>query len=226
MVDAVPRNGNRTSMNALNDQSLVRLPPALPCVYACKRNNDASITLVYAPVLSKIDKTWKLKMELLNRITDYLADNRLTLTTAESCTAGLILSELARVPGSGQNILCGLGVYSPEAKNRYLGVSFDIMERYGLTSEAVAREMASGALHNSQADVAVANTGIAGPDPGDDGTPAGTICFAWAFQHQGDVRLFCETRHFHGDRNEVRLAAAHYALERLPHYHRKCVEDA
>ena len=161
-------------------------------------------------------------MELLDRITRYLTDNELTLATAESCTAGLIISELARVPGSGQCIDCGLGVYSPQSKNRYLGVSFDTIEHYGLTSEAVACEMASGALNNNDADVAVANTGIAGPSPGDDDTPVGTVCFAWAFRHAGEHYLFSETRRFNGERNEVRLAAAHYALERLPHYHALC----
>lgn len=163
-------------------------------------------------------------MELLKRITEYLVDNDLKLATAESCTAGLIFSELARVPGSGQSIDSGLGVYSPQSKNRYLGVRYDTVERYGLTSEAVCGEMACGALENNGADVAVANTGVAGPNPGDDDTPIGTVCFAWAFRHEGDHHLYCETRRFDGDRNEVRLAAAHYALERLPHYHRLCLE--
>ncbi|MBA2780035.1 ammonia-dependent NAD(+) synthetase [Billgrantia kenyensis] len=165
-------------------------------------------------------------MELLDRITDYLIDNELKLATAESCTAGLIVSELARVAGSGQSIDCGLGVYSPQSKNRYLGVSFDTIERYGLTSEAVASEMAAGALANNDADVALANTGIAGPNPGDDDTPIGTVCFAWAFRHAGDHYDYCETRRFDGTRNEVRLAAAHYALERLPHYHGLCLDAA
>ncbi|MGR2737747.1 ammonia-dependent NAD(+) synthetase [Billgrantia sp. Q4P2] len=164
-------------------------------------------------------------MELLDRITDYLIDNELKLATAESCTAGLIVSELARVPGSGQSIDCGLGVYSPQSKNRYLGVSFDTIERHGLTSEAVACEMASGALNNNEADVALANTGIAGPNPGDDDTPIGTVCFAWAFRHNGNHHHYCETRRFDGTRNEVRLAAAHYALERLPHYHKLCLDS-
>ncbi|WP_332107637.1 ammonia-dependent NAD(+) synthetase [Billgrantia diversa] len=165
-------------------------------------------------------------MELLDRITDYLIDNDLKLATAESCTAGLIISELARVPGSGQSIDCGLGVYSPQSKNRYLGVSFDTIGRHGLTSEAVASEMAAGALNNNDADVALANTGIAGPNPGDDDTPIGTVCFSWAFRHNGNFHHYCETRRFDGERNEVRLAAAHYALERLPHYHRLCLESA
>lgn len=163
-------------------------------------------------------------MDLLNRITKYLSDNSLRLATAESCTAGLIFSELARVPGTGENIICGLGVYSPQSKNRYLGVSFEAIDRYGLTSEAVSGEMAIGALGDSDVDVAVANTGIAGPDPGDDETPIGTVCFAWAYRHNSDYLLYCETCRFDGERNEVRMAAAHYALERLPHYHQLSID--
>lgn len=160
-------------------------------------------------------------MDMLEEITGYLKDNQLTLATAESCTAGLIVSELARIPGSGGCLDCGLAVYSAESKNRYLNVSFDTIDRHGLTSEPVALEMALGALNRNNANVALANTGVAGPKPGDDGTPIGTVCFAWAFRSGGQTFDFCETRHFDGDRNEVRYAAAHYALERLPHYHRQ-----
>lgn len=164
-------------------------------------------------------------MELLEKITRYLADQELILATAESCTAGLIVSEIARIPGSGQCIDCGLAVYSPEAKHRYLGVSHSAIENHGLTSEIVSGEMATGALKNNNANLAVANTGIAGPDPGDDGTPVGTVCLAWAYRHQGEIYLFTETRRFDaaGDRNQVRLAAAHYSLERIADYHRQVV---
>lgn len=88
-------------------------------------------------------------MELLKQITDYLQQQKLKLATAESCTAGLIVSELARVPGSGQCIDCGLAVYSPEAKNRYLSVSFDTIDTYGLTSEETSREMALARISHS-----------------------------------------------------------------------------
>ncbi|MGO2879037.1 MAG: CinA family protein [Halomonas sp.] len=158
-------------------------------------------------------------MELLKQITDYLQQQKLKLATAESCTAGLIVSELARVPGSGQCIDCGLAVYSPEAKNRYLSVSFDTIDTYGLTSEETSREMALGALNNNDATITVANTGIAGPEPHDD-IPVGTVCFAWAFLHEQKIYMITETRRFSGDRNDVRLAAAHYALECIPQYHR------
>lgn len=157
-------------------------------------------------------------MELLENIRDYLQDNELKLATAESCTAGLIVSELASVPGSGQSIDCGLAVYSPDAKHRYLSVSHDTIEKYGLTSEETSSEMALGGLNNNDANIAVANTGIAGPEP-HDGIPAGTVCFAWAFRYKRKEYLFTETCHFPGDRNDVRLAAAHYSLKLIPEYY-------
>lgn len=161
-------------------------------------------------------------MELLEHISEYLKKHELKMATAESCTAGLIVSELAGVPGSGQSIDCGLAVYSPEAKNRYLAVSFDTIDTYGLTSEATSREMALGALNNNDANVAIANTGIAGPEP-HDGIPVGTVCFAWAFRHEQEVYVMVRTKRFAGDRNEVRLAAAHYALEMVPKHHGQVV---
>lgn len=157
-------------------------------------------------------------MELLEKTSEYLKEHKLKMATAESCTAGLIVSELANVPGSGQAIDCGLAVYSPEAKNRYLAVSFETIDTYGLTSEATAREMALGALNNNDANIAIANTGIAGPEP-HDGVPVGTVCFAWAFRHNQEVYITAETKHFSGERNQVRLAAAHYALEMVPRHH-------
>lgn len=165
-------------------------------------------------------------MDSLESVAGYLAERKLRLVTAESCTAGLMVSELARIPGSGQAIICGLAVYSADAKHRLLGVGYDTIQRYGLTSEPVAREMAIGALTRNKADVAVANTGVAGPGSPDDGTPAGTVCFAWVFGHHRasvspDCQVYLETRHFDGDRNQVRLAAAHHALQRIVHYHRR-----
>lgn len=162
-------------------------------------------------------------MELLESVSQYLIDHELKMATAESCTAGLIISELTRVPGSGQSVDCGLAVYSPEAKNSYLGVSFELLEQYGLTSEETSRAMALGALDNNDADVAVANTGIAGPEP-HDGIPVGTVCFAWAFRHEGNIYLYTATRRFSGDRQEIRLAAAHHALECIPAHHGAILE--
>lgn len=160
-------------------------------------------------------------MDWLEEVIQYLTDQKLQVTTAESCTAGLVVSELVSVPGSGQAIDCGLAVYSPEAKNRYLHVPYEAMSRDGLTSEATSKAMALGALNNSAGNLALANTGIAGPKPGDDGTPVGTVCFAWAFRHEGRVYVISETQRLSGERNEVRLSAAHESLSRIPDLHRQ-----
>lgn len=151
-------------------------------------------------------------------LVDFMRERELLLVTAESCTAGLIASMLAEVPGAGQLLDCAFVVYSPEAKQRCLAVRAETIERAGLTSEDVAREMAIGAIAASRANVAVANTGVA--DDGADGVAPGTQCFAWAFQ-QGDAtpEVHTETRRFPGGRQAVREAAAAYALSRIPFYY-------
>src|SRR5690625_5670886 len=78
-------------------------------------------------------------MGLMDAVVAYLASQKLVLVAAESCTAGLVTAELAQVPGSGQVLEAGLTVYSPEAKQRLLGVAAETIDRWGLTSEAVAR---------------------------------------------------------------------------------------
>jgi nicotinamide-nucleotide amidase len=156
--------------------------------------------------------------ENLQSLLRYLQEQRLKLVTAESCTAGLIASILAEAPGSASWLECAFVTYSPEAKTSCLGVRKATIERYNLTSEEVAREMAEGALRLSRANVALADTGLAGPD-GDGAIPPGTLCFAWSFQHGERVATFSETRKFNGDRNAVRQAGAEYAISRIWHYH-------
>jgi nicotinamide-nucleotide amidase len=155
----------------------------------------------------------------LQSVLRYLQDNQLKLVTAESCTAGMIASTLADEPGSGSWLECAFVTYSPQAKMLLLGVNAETIERHNLTSQEVAREMAEGALKASRANVAIADTGVAGPGPGEGGIPVGTICFAWSFEHQGAVRTFAETRKFDGDRNEIRKAGTDYAIARTWHYH-------
>ena len=156
-------------------------------------------------------------------VLDYLREHALLLATAESCTAGMIMALLAKVPGSGSLVECGYVVYSPEAKQRLLHVSPETIDRCNLTSVEVAEEMAVGALRDSPANVAVATTGVCGPDDMD-GIPAGTVCFAWGFLHQGELRVFSEQRLFSGDRASVQHQAAVYALEQVPLRHQRLVE--
>ncbi|MNG84135.1 Nicotinamide-nucleotide amidohydrolase PncC [compost metagenome] len=149
----------------------------------------------------------------------YLKANNLILTTAESCTAGCMVAMLAAVPGTGEVLESGYVVYSPKAKKRLLGVSPETIERYGLTSEAVAWEMALGALKDSHATVAIATTGVAGPTP-ESGVPPGTLCFAWAFAGE-PLAVFTRSQRFFGERAEVMRQGALYGLTRLAHYHQR-----
>ncbi|ROM72918.1 ompetence-damaged protein [Pseudomonas brassicacearum] len=161
-------------------------------------------------------------MSVAHSICDYLRDHELRLTTAESCTAGQIVTLLAEVPGSGSLIESGYVVYSPEAKQRLLGVSPRTIEMFNLTSREVAEEMALGALHDANANVAVATTGILGPDDMD-GIPAGTVCFAWAFEVNGQRALFSRQKRFFGSRGQVQLWAAEHALTQLQHFHQRAL---
>jgi nicotinamide-nucleotide amidase len=159
-------------------------------------------------------------MNVPRQVVAFLGSRGKKLATAESCTAGEIASLLASVPGSGNCLDVGFIAYSPTGKAGFLGVRQETMDEHGLTSEAVAREMAEGALRQDgcRADMAVSNTGVADRASGNGPAP-GTQCFAWSFRTgDGELASFSETRRFTGGRNEVRHAAAIYALSRIEHY--------
>lgn len=161
-------------------------------------------------------------MSTVEEVMEYVREHELMLTTAESCTAGAIVSRLASVPGCGSYVDAGYVVYSPAAKKRLLGVRQATLDRFNLTSQEVALEMAAGALKDSEANVVVANTGLAGPGEVD-GIPPGTLWFAWGFRLDGRVHLFSELRRFPGERQEIIDAAADYALAQIPAYHRRAL---
>ena len=101
-----------------------------------------------------------------------------TVATAESCTGGLVAATLTAIPGSSDVFERGFVTYSNSAKSEMLGVPVWLIERHGAVSEDVARAMAGGALTHSRAGLAVAVTGIAGPDGGTDEKPIGLVHFA------------------------------------------------
>jgi PncC family amidohydrolase len=165
-------------------------------------------------------------MSRIEDVVRYMSLQNLSLATAESCTAGLIASMLAEVPGAGELLECAFVVYSPQAKLHCLGIAPEVLEQNNLTSTAVARAMATGAAQRARASVIVANTGVA--DSGGTGVPAGTQCYAWLLRNEGGgpaPRVFVETCRFPGTRNEVRTIAASYAIERIPHYHAVWVKE-
>lgn len=134
------------------------------------------------------------------------------VVTAESCTAGWIAKALTDVPGSSQWVDSGYVTYSNTAKMRDVGVSERTLGEHGAVSEATVREMANGALRAAGVELAIAVSGIAGPDGGTAEKPVGTVWFAVAtIQAQGPAAV-CEVRHFGGDREQVRRQAVDHAL--------------
>lgn len=134
------------------------------------------------------------------------------LATAESCTGGWVAQAATAIAGSSAWFDRGFVTYSNPAKTDVLGVPAALLARHGAVSEPVARAMAEGALARSRAQVAVAITGIAGPDGGTAEKPVGTVWFAWAMQGQGTR---AEQRRFGGDREAVRRQSVAIALEGL-----------
>ncbi len=138
-----------------------------------------------------------------------------TITVAESCTGGLVAAALTEVAGSSKVLDRGFVTYSNDAKMEMLGVSSDIIETFGAVSIACVWAMANGALQKSTADVAVAVSGIAGPDGGTDLKPVGTVVFARSIRNS-EAEPEGELRKFDGKtRAEIRLQATLSALELL-----------
>jgi nicotinamide-nucleotide amidase len=136
---------------------------------------------------------------------------------AESCTGGLVCAALTEIPGSSDVLERGFVTYSNEAKIESLGVSAELIDTFGAVSVAVAWGMARGALKHSDADVAVAITGIAGPGGGSESKPVGTVVFACALRGQHENDISAEQKNFDPSlsRSEIRQEAALAALELL-----------
>ncbi len=140
-----------------------------------------------------------------------LTERGLRLALAESCTGGMIAAALTERPGASEFLVAGIVAYANEAKERLLGVKAATLVTHGAVSEAVAREMAAGALRTARADAAVAVTGIAGPGGGTAEKPVGTVWIAAALGKRQIARCY----HFEGDRARVRIEAASEALDLL-----------
>ncbi len=151
--------------------------------------------------------------ELVARLAAQLRSRGLMLTTAESCTGGLIAAACTDASGSSTWFERGFVTYSNAAKTELLGVPEALINAHGAVSEAVVRAMAEGALAHSPAPCALAVTGVAGPTGGSADKPVGTVWLAWATP-QG---LFSERQQFPGDRAAVRQATVLHALAGLLH---------
>ncbi len=151
--------------------------------------------------------------ELVQRLADQLLANHIMLATAESCTGGGIAQALTALAGSSRWFNSGFVTYSNAAKQKMLGVPSDLFApgAPGAVSEETVRAMTAGAITNSAAEIAVAVSGVAGPDGGSKEKPVGTVWIAWQLREQGRARRF----HFPGDREAVRTATVEASLSGL-----------
>ncbi|MEE9326405.1 MAG: CinA family protein [Cocleimonas sp.] len=148
--------------------------------------------------------------DILHKVSQKLHENNLSLVSAESCTGGWVAKILTDLEGSSSVFDRGFVTYSNQSKQDMLGVSSHALDSFGAVSEQVAIEMAEGALENSQADIALSITGIAGPGGGSVEKPVGMVCFGWK---QTSHKVVSSTIYFDGDRDSVRAQAVDFALK-------------
>ena len=150
-------------------------------------------------------------MNLEEKVVKELQNRQYKITTAESCTGGLLAGRILNVSGASAVYNEGHITYSNEAKERLLGVSHNTLEAYGAVSEQTAAEMAEGAARVANANVGLSTTGIAGPGGGTPEKPVGLVYVGCCLN--GEVTV--EECHFQGNREENRAAAVEAALQLL-----------
>lgn len=146
------------------------------------------------------------------RIGEVASEKAVVIATAESCTAGGIAYAITEVPGSSAWFDRGFVTYTNVSKEALLGVKAETLQAYGAVSLPVVEAMTQGALDRSEADLAVAVSGIAGPSGAVPGKPVGTVCLAWQWRGQSAQS---QTQYFNGDRKAVREQTILYALNGL-----------
>ncbi len=147
---------------------------------------------------------------IIEKVSKKLYENNLSVVSAESCTGGWVAKQLTDLAGSSAIFDRGFVTYSNQAKQDMLGVSIEALDNYGAVSEQVVVEMVEGALKNSQADIALSISGVAGPEGGTEDKPVGMVCFGWK---KRDGEAIAETIIFTGDRDEIRRQAVDFSLE-------------
>lgn len=140
-----------------------------------------------------------------------LHDKKLSIVTAESCTGGWIAQAITAIPGSSQWFLQGWVTYTNNSKSQELNVPQELITEYGAVSKEVVTAMASGAQKKSGSDIALATSGVAGPDGGTEKNPVGTVWTAIALNN-GEVITEC--LHLDGDRESVREQTVRKILEK------------
>ncbi len=147
-------------------------------------------------------------LQLATDLGSELLRKKAMLVIAESCTGGGIAHAVTRIPGASQWFDCGFVTYSNASKTNMLKVPANLIHQHGAVSREVVSAMAKGALENSGGTIAIAVTGIAGPDGATPEKPVGTVWFGLAVNNQ----VHTEKQHFAGDRDAVREQSIRHAL--------------
>lgn len=150
--------------------------------------------------------------QILEKVSKKLYQKKLLLVSAESCTGGLLAKKITDLSGSSYIFDRGFVTYSNDSKQEMLGVQKFTIDGYGAVSENVVKEMAEGALKNSNGDIAVAISGVAGPDGGTEEKPVGMVCFG--FKRKG-CKAKTVTKYFDGDRKSIRRLSVRFALTEI-----------
>jgi len=144
---------------------------------------------------------------------ELLLPQGLVVTCAESCTGGGVASAITDIPGSSQWFHTGFVTYANQSKQQLLGVDLEILSQQGAVSKVVVERMALGALKASDANIAVAVSGVAGPGGGSEDKPVGLVWFCWVKSGSNEnVIVESQSFQFDGDRSEIRFAAIQQAL--------------
>lgn len=200
---------NETSWSSLPEKDGIRLR-----IYG---TNETQVQVSFSSTLKELLKTENVNIistngdSLVTALVSALKERNETLGTAESCTGGLIASEIVAIPGSSAIFNGGIVSYSNEIKHRILGVPAEILETYGAVSEEVVARMAEGAKRVLGTDWAIATSGVAGPDGGTKEKPVGLVWFAIA-SAEGTETF---SKIFNGKRNEIREKSVLYVMGKL-----------
>ncbi len=150
--------------------------------------------------------------DILKKVSKKLHQKKLLLVSAESCTGGWLAKQITDLSGSSAIFDRGFITYSNDSKQQMLSVQKNTIEGFGAVSENVVKEMASGALDHSNADIAVAISGVAGPDGGTKEKPVGMVCFGLMQRGKKPQAI---TEIFNGNRDEIRSLAVDFALTEI-----------
>ncbi len=186
-----------------------------------KAENEKKAKEMIKPILKELKNRFGEKIystdeeeRLEEVVVKLLKEKELTLCTAESCTGGMVASHIVNVTGASDVFKAGFVTYANKAKRKYLGVNKNTLKKYTAVSEEVAKEMAKGGVFETDADICVSVTGLAGPDGMGD-KPAGLVYVGCYYKD----RFIVEEHHFQGNRTKIRTLATVRALDLV----RRCI---